>query len=173
MFKLKCEAPATPPGPRGQVIWGLRVGATLWGLKTVIWEPGRLENHEFYEIMDFHDFRFFIKETGLEDFNRPELLQTSSFQYVWISAQGLNPFEFTDFLKYLENLPENDTFQKIPVKWIMNGSLPFVLVEYYFQRANPLLCKLFEDCALAQRSEASETWFESWSAWKSQISWFS
>ena len=29
----------------------------------------------------------------------------------------------------------------------------FPPVEYYLQRMNPLLCKLFEDCALAPRSE--------------------
>ena len=34
------------------------------------------------------------------------------------------------------------------------------VVEYYFQSSKPLLCKLFEHCALAQRSAASKQCFE-------------
>ena len=35
------------------------------------------------------------------------------------------------------------------------------MVEYYLQSSKPLLCKLFEHCALAQRSSASKQCFES------------
>ena len=40
------------------------------------------------------------------------------------------------------------------------------MVEYYLQSSEPLLCKLFEHCALAQRSSASKQCFESWRASK-------
>ena len=45
----------------------------------------------------------------------------------------------------------------------------FALAEYYLQSSKPLLCKLFEHCALAQRSGAPEPCFESQSRLKIMI----
>ena len=65
-------------------------------------------------IWDFHDFRFFIKETSLEDFNRPEILQTISFQYVWISAQGLIHLYLRISQNIWKTYPKMTLFWKFP-----------------------------------------------------------
>ena len=58
--------------------------------------------------------------------------------------------EFADFKKFLKT--SSKFFESL-----RGVAAAFAVVEYYLQRSKPLLCKLFEDCALAQRSEASET----------------
>ena len=48
-------------------------------LENGLLRPGAAENHDFQDLHNFHDFQFFIKETGLEDFNRLEALHATSF----------------------------------------------------------------------------------------------
>ena len=96
----------------------------------------------------------------LKLFNLNETLHVPRLSISPAAYSRLMGNEFRDFEKFKKNIVRNT------LKSARSG---FAVVEYYFQSSKPLLCKLFEHCALAQRSGAPEPCFESQSRLKVMI----